>query len=174
MSGPATATASAIPPAIHDDNDLGMTVLAQGSHSTGPGPGRPGGADELTGEVARGPAATPAGSVLRSPGGQHPVPLSVTRRGQRPVARLPVPGRRHRDQHPVQDRDDVGADDLRAAGLPDTPAPGSACPALAVARPPDRTARPGLRPAGRPAAPAVHQDAHAAGRNPPQRAPPTS
>jgi hypothetical protein len=38
MSGPATATASAIPPAIHDDNDLGMTVLAQGSHSTGPAP----------------------------------------------------------------------------------------------------------------------------------------
>jgi hypothetical protein len=33
MSGPATA--SAIPPAIHDDNDPGMTVLAQGSHSTG-------------------------------------------------------------------------------------------------------------------------------------------
>ena len=25
-------------PAIHDDNDLGMTVLAQGSHSTGPAP----------------------------------------------------------------------------------------------------------------------------------------
>jgi hypothetical protein len=40
MSGPATATAtaSAIPPAIHDDNDPGMTVLAQGSHSTGPAP----------------------------------------------------------------------------------------------------------------------------------------
>jgi hypothetical protein len=38
MSGPATATATAIPPAIHDDNDLGMTVLAQGSHSTGPAP----------------------------------------------------------------------------------------------------------------------------------------
>jgi len=38
MSGPATATASAIPSAIHDDNDLGMTVLAQGSHSTGPAP----------------------------------------------------------------------------------------------------------------------------------------
>jgi len=36
MSGPATA--SAISPAIHDDNDPGMTVLAQGSHSTGPGP----------------------------------------------------------------------------------------------------------------------------------------
>jgi hypothetical protein len=34
MSGPATA----IPPAIHDDNDPGMTVLAQGSHSTGPAP----------------------------------------------------------------------------------------------------------------------------------------
>ena len=41
MSGPATA--GAIPPAIHDDNDLGTTVLAQGSHSTG----RPDGADEL-------------------------------------------------------------------------------------------------------------------------------
>ena len=38
ISGPATATASAIPPAIHDDNDPGMTVLAQGSHSTGPAP----------------------------------------------------------------------------------------------------------------------------------------
>lgn len=36
MSGPATA--GAIPPAIHDDNDLGTTVLAQGSHSTGPAP----------------------------------------------------------------------------------------------------------------------------------------
>jgi hypothetical protein len=36
MSGPATA--GAIPPAIHDDNDPGMTVLAQGSHSTGPAP----------------------------------------------------------------------------------------------------------------------------------------
>jgi hypothetical protein len=34
MSGPATA----IRPAIHDGNDLGMTVLAQGSHSTGPAP----------------------------------------------------------------------------------------------------------------------------------------
>jgi hypothetical protein len=33
MSGPATA--GAIPPAIHD---LGTTVLAQGSHSTGPAP----------------------------------------------------------------------------------------------------------------------------------------
>jgi hypothetical protein len=110
------------------------------------------------------------GSVLRSPGGQHPVPLPVTRGGQRPVARLPVPGRRHRDQHPVQDRDDVGADDLRAAGLPGTRTPGSALAALAVARPPDRAARPGLRPAGRPAAPAVHQDAHAAGRNPPRPA----
>jgi hypothetical protein len=38
MSGPATATASAISPAIHDGNDPGMTVLAQGSHSTGPAP----------------------------------------------------------------------------------------------------------------------------------------
>jgi hypothetical protein len=38
VSGPATATAGAIPPAIHDDNDPGMTVLAQGSHSTGPAP----------------------------------------------------------------------------------------------------------------------------------------
>jgi hypothetical protein len=36
MSGPATA--SAIPPAIHDDNDLAMTVLAQGRHSTVPAP----------------------------------------------------------------------------------------------------------------------------------------
>jgi hypothetical protein len=36
MSGPATA--GAIPPAIRDDNDPGMTVLAQGSHSTGPAP----------------------------------------------------------------------------------------------------------------------------------------
>ena len=51
----------AIPPAIHDDNDLGMTVLAQGSHSTGPGPAG-GRGDELTGEVARCPAAVPAGS----------------------------------------------------------------------------------------------------------------
>jgi hypothetical protein len=34
MSGPAGAIRSA----IHDDNDLGMTVLAQGSHSTGPAP----------------------------------------------------------------------------------------------------------------------------------------
>jgi hypothetical protein len=30
-------------PAIHDDSDLGMTVLAQGSHRAGPAPaGRPG------------------------------------------------------------------------------------------------------------------------------------
>jgi hypothetical protein len=36
MSGPATA--GAIPPAIHDDNDPGMTVPTQGSHSTGPAP----------------------------------------------------------------------------------------------------------------------------------------
>ena len=36
MSGPATA--GAIPPAIYDDNDPGMTVLAQGSHSTGAAP----------------------------------------------------------------------------------------------------------------------------------------
>jgi hypothetical protein len=36
MSGPATASAMA--PAIHDDSDLGMTVLAQGSRSTGPSP----------------------------------------------------------------------------------------------------------------------------------------
>ena len=38
MSGPAAAAARAIAPAIYDDNDLGMTVLAQGSHSTGPAP----------------------------------------------------------------------------------------------------------------------------------------
>jgi hypothetical protein len=38
MSGPATAAAGAISPAIHDDNDPGMTVLGQGSHSTGPAP----------------------------------------------------------------------------------------------------------------------------------------
>jgi hypothetical protein len=37
-SATATATATAIPPAIRDDNDLGMTVLAQGSHGTGPAP----------------------------------------------------------------------------------------------------------------------------------------
>jgi hypothetical protein len=37
MSGPAIATASAIPPAIQDDNDPGMTVLAR-SHGTGPAP----------------------------------------------------------------------------------------------------------------------------------------
>ena len=43
MSGPATATAGAIPPAVHDDSDLGMTVLAQGSHSTGPARPRPDG-----------------------------------------------------------------------------------------------------------------------------------
>jgi hypothetical protein len=34
MSGPATA----IPPAVHDGSDPGMTVLAQGSRSTGPAP----------------------------------------------------------------------------------------------------------------------------------------
>jgi hypothetical protein len=42
MSGPATATATAtagaIRPAIHDGNDPGMTVPAQGSHGTGPAP----------------------------------------------------------------------------------------------------------------------------------------
>jgi hypothetical protein len=36
MSGPAAA--SAIPAAIHDGNDPGMMVLAQGSRSTGPAP----------------------------------------------------------------------------------------------------------------------------------------
>jgi hypothetical protein len=30
-------------PAIHDGSDPGMTVLAQGSRSTGPAPARPGG-----------------------------------------------------------------------------------------------------------------------------------
>ena len=36
MSGPATASDMAL--AIHDDSDLGMTVRAQGSRSTGPAP----------------------------------------------------------------------------------------------------------------------------------------
>jgi hypothetical protein len=36
MSRPAAATA--IASAIHDDNDLGMTLLAQGRHRTGPAP----------------------------------------------------------------------------------------------------------------------------------------
>jgi hypothetical protein len=30
-------------PAIHDDSDLGMTVLAQGGHSTVPSPAGPAG-----------------------------------------------------------------------------------------------------------------------------------
>ncbi len=42
------------------------------------------------------------------------------------MARLPLPARRHRDQHPAQDRDDLDADDLRTADLPDARAPGSA------------------------------------------------
>ena len=41
------------------------------------------------------------------------------------MVRLPVPGRRHRDQHPVQERDHLDADDLRAADLPDR----RSCPA---------------------------------------------
>jgi hypothetical protein len=41
MSGPAPASAMA--PAIHDDSDLGMTVLAQGGHSTVPSPAGPAG-----------------------------------------------------------------------------------------------------------------------------------
>jgi MFS family permease len=97
---------------------------------------------------------------LRSRG--DPVPLPVTGRGQRTLARLPVPRRRHRDQHPVQDRDHLGADDLRAAGLPGARASRSARRALSLAGSPDRAARSGVRPARRAAAPPFHQDAHPA------------
>ena len=56
----------------------------------------------------------------RWPGDERPVPLSIARRGQRSVARLPVPRRRHRDQQPVQDWHDLGADDLCPADLSNT------------------------------------------------------
>src|SRR2546429_6900288 len=38
-------------PAIHDDNDPGMTVPAQGSHSTGPAPAGRGRSEEHTSEL---------------------------------------------------------------------------------------------------------------------------
>jgi hypothetical protein len=53
------------------------------------------------------------------------------------VDRLPVPGGRHRDQHPVQDRDNVGADDLRAADLPGPGASRPAGPVFSLAGPSD-------------------------------------
>ena len=81
-------------------------------------------------------------SLLRSPRDHRPDPLSVAGRGQWPVARLSLPAWRHRDQHPAQDRDDLDADDLRAADLPDARAAGSALASLAVDGQPGHAARP--------------------------------
>ena len=82
------------------------------------------------------------------------------------MARLPVPPWRHRDQHPTPHRDDVDADDLRTADLPEARAPGPALAPLALAGSRDPAAGNRLRPARRAAAPAVHQDAHTARRDP--------
>ena len=49
------------------------------------------------------------------------------------MARLPVPPWRHRDQHPAAVRDDLDADDLRTADLPEARAPGPALAPLALA-----------------------------------------
>lgn len=106
--------------------------------------------------------------LLRLPGDERPVPLSIARRGQRSVARLSVPSRRYRDQQPVQDRHDLGADDLCPADLSDTPAPGPAGATVAMAGSSDRPARTGICPACRSGPPAVYQDPHAAGRDSPR------
>jgi uncharacterized membrane protein YczE len=102
--------------------------------------------------VARSPAApgipgttgSPGGpgghGWLSSPGARATDPLPIRRRGQRAMGRLPVPARRHRDQHPVQERHDLDADDLRTAGVPDTGPAGAAGPAVAVAGLPDHAA----------------------------------
>ena len=62
------------------------------------------------------------------------------------MARVRVPRRRHRHQHPLEERHDVDADDLRAAGVPDAGAAGAARGAVAVAR----LARPAVGRARRP------------------------
>jgi uncharacterized membrane protein YczE len=96
--------------------------------------------------VARAPGspATPGGpdghGWLCSPGARAADPLPVRRRGQRAVGGLPVPARRHRDQHPVEERHDLDADDLRTAGVPDTGPARAAGPAVAVAGLPDHAA----------------------------------
>ena len=102
---------------------------------------------------------------LRSPHGSCPDAPGAARRGQRPVAGLPLPGRRHRDQHPAQVRDDLDADDLRTADLPDAGPPGSTLVAIAVAGHSGRAAGARRRPTGRAATPALHQDAYAARRH---------
>ena len=83
---------------------------------------------------------------------------------------LPVPRRRHRDQHPVEERHDLDADDLRAAGVRDAGPARASAGALAVARPRDRAGRGRRTPPRRAAAPPVREDAHAARRDPGGRA----
>ncbi len=101
---------------------------------------------------------------LRSPDDCCARPVPVRGGGQRPVDRVPVPGRRHRHQHPVQERHDLAADDLRPAGLPAAGPAGAAGRALAVAGLVHPAGRGRRRRAGGAAAPAVRQDAHPARR----------
>src|SRR5258708_33324227 len=82
------------------------------------------------------------------------------------MARVPAPRRRHRHQHEVQERDDLGADDLCAAGLPDARTAGAVVGPVALAGFADHATRSGLRPAAGTGPPPVHQDAHAARRAP--------
>src|SRR5580704_6368357 len=105
-------------------------------------------------------------TLLRSPRDHRANSLPVAWRGQWPVAGLSLPAGRHRDQHPAQHRDDLDADDLRAADLPDARTTRSALASLPVAGQPDHAARLRVPPAGPAAAPAFHQDAYAAGRDP--------
>ena len=87
-------------------------------------------------------------------------PLPIARRGQRPLARLPLPTRRHRHQHPLEERDHLGPDDLRPAHLPTRRAPRAALPAVPVARLADHPPGQGVRRARGAAPPAVHQEPH--------------
>lgn len=75
---------------------------------------------------------------------------------------LPLPARRHRDKHAAKVRDDLDADDLRIAYLPDAGFAGSALAPLALAGQSDFAAGARIRPPGRAAAPALHEDTHAA------------
>ena len=82
------------------------------------------------------------------------------------MGRLPVPGRRHRDQQPVEARDHVGADDLRAARARRSGAAGAAGGAVTVARLAGRAPGRGRGPARGPAPPAGREDPHPARRRP--------
>ena len=109
--------------------------------------------------------ATDGRPSLGSPRGHCPDGPSATRRGQRPVARLPLSSRRHRDQHPPQVRDHLDADDLRAADFPDARPTGSTVAAVAVAGHSGRAAGARRRRASRAATSAIHQDTYAARRH---------